>query len=153
MKFSYRQGAYSKARAYIAYCEENDYTLKINSVVYADGTTGYLIVTAGGEDRVKDWKSLMHWLAERYDDEVDAGNIKLPYDPAKVEVFHGSEVMNGKVEIVRCKDCKHRPTMPEDGEEVQDLEFPDDVCPLQCGDRCYNQEPADDWFCANGERG
>lgn len=55
-------------------------------------------------------------------------------------------------EVVQCKDCKHRPTMPEDGEEVQDLEFPDDVCPLQCGDAWYNQEPADDWYCANGER-
>lgn len=57
-----------------------------------------------------------------------------------------------RTEVVRCKECKHRPTMPEDGREVQDLVFPDDVCPLQCGDNWYNQEPADDWFCANGER-
>ena len=57
------------------------------------------------------------------------------------------------VPVVRCKDCKHRPTMPEDAHyrEVFELEFPDDICPLQCGDRWYNREPDDDWFCANGE--
>lgn len=55
---------------------------------------------------------------------------------------------------VRCKDCKHRPTMPEDAHyrECFELEFPDDICPLQCGDSYYNREPDDDWFCANGER-
>lgn len=55
-------------------------------------------------------------------------------------------------EVVRCKDCKHRPIMPVGGKFVQDLDFPDGVCPLQCGDPWYNMEPDDEWFCANGSK-
>ena len=51
-------------------------------------------------------------------------------------------------EIIRCKDCKHRPT----GENRDDLEFPDEMCPCQCEDFWYNWKPADNWFCENGER-
>ena len=51
-------------------------------------------------------------------------------------------------EIIMCKDCKHRPT----GETRDDLEFPDDICPCQCEDYWYNWKPADEWYCANGER-
>jgi len=91
MVFNYRQGAYSKAQAYIAYCEENDYTFNIHLVRFEDEGIGYLVVTAGGRKILEDWKSLIAWIAERYDDEVEAGNIKLPYEPAKVEVFYGSE--------------------------------------------------------------
>lgn len=52
------------------------------------------------------------------------------------------------VPVVRCKDCKHRPT----GENRDDLEFPDDKCPCQCEDYWYSWKPSDDWFCGNGER-
>lgn len=52
------------------------------------------------------------------------------------------------VPVIRCKDCKHRPT----GETGDDLEFPDDECPCQCDDYWYNWKPADNWFCGNGER-
>ena len=52
------------------------------------------------------------------------------------------------VEVVRCLDCKHRPT----GTNRDDLEFPDDKCPCQCEDYWYNWKPADNWFCGNGER-
>lgn len=51
-------------------------------------------------------------------------------------------------ELVRCKDCKHRPT----GTNRDDLEFPDDKCPCQCEDFWYSWKPSDDWFCGNGER-
>ena len=51
-------------------------------------------------------------------------------------------------EIVRCKDCKHRPT----GTDRDDLEFPDDKCPCKCEDYWYSWKPVDDWFCGNGER-
>jgi len=51
-------------------------------------------------------------------------------------------------ELVRCKDCKHRPT----GTNRDDLEFPDDKCPCQCEDYWYSWKPSDDWFCGNGER-
>lgn len=56
------------------------------------------------------------------------------------------------VPVVRCKECKHRPTRPKNARGDFDLMYPDDICPLQCGDPWYNQEPDDDWFCANGER-
>lgn len=52
------------------------------------------------------------------------------------------------VPVVRCKDCKHRPT----GTNRDDLEFPDDKCPCQCEDYWYSWKPSDDWFCENGER-
>ena len=52
------------------------------------------------------------------------------------------------VPVVRCKDCKHRPT----GTNRDDLEFPDDKCPCQCEDFWYSWKPLDNWFCGNGER-
>lgn len=52
------------------------------------------------------------------------------------------------VPVVRCKNCKHRPT----GTNRDDLEFPDDKCPCQCEDFWYSWKPSDDWFCGNGER-
>ena len=58
-------------------------------------------------------------------------------------------------EIVRCKDCKHRPKKPdwENYESVYDIEFPDEKCPCQCSsDEWYSWYPEDDWFCAEGER-
>lgn len=59
------------------------------------------------------------------------------------------------VPVVKCRDCKHRPT---DYRNVSgdctgfDIEFPDDRCPCKCEDGWYNWYPADDWFCGNGER-
>lgn len=42
------------------------------------------------------------------------------------------------VEVVRCKDCKHRYHSVE--------------CPCQSYDHFYSWMPADDWFCKKGER-
>ena len=55
-------------------------------------------------------------------------------------------------ELIRCKDCKHRPTDPENKRDGQYLEFPDAVCPCQIGDNWYSWMPKDNWFCADGER-
>lgn len=55
-------------------------------------------------------------------------------------------------EIVRCRDCKHRPIQTEPGKEGFTLEFPDYICPCQCDDGFYSWYPKDDWFCHNGER-
>lgn len=52
-------------------------------------------------------------------------------------------------EIIRCKECKHRPILDEEGEE---LHFPTYKCPCQCEDFYYSWMPKDDWFCGNGER-
>lgn len=52
-------------------------------------------------------------------------------------------------EVTRCKDCKHRPKLDEDGE----LDFPPTYrCPCYCDDCYYSWMPKDDWFCGNGER-
>lgn len=55
-------------------------------------------------------------------------------------------------ELIRCKDCRHRPTeIEEDGETY--IEFPEGSrCPCHCEDQYYNWIPEDDWFCGNGER-
>lgn len=53
------------------------------------------------------------------------------------------------MEVVRCKDCKHRPTGTGAN---HDIEFPDNRCPCQCEDYWYSWMPDDDWYCANGER-
>lgn len=68
---------------------------------------------------------------------------------------YGGQVKEIK-ELVRCKDCKHRPKEPDwkTFESGFDIEFPDDTkCPCCCsGDGWYSWYPADDWFCADGER-
>lgn len=58
------------------------------------------------------------------------------------------------VEVVRCKECKHRPSDPKGNNYGQDLVFPcgDYKCPCRCDDSWYSWMPKDDWFCANGER-
>ena len=60
----------------------------------------------------------------------------------------GYEKPTAIMELVRCKYCKHRPT----GENRDDLEFPDEICPCQCEDFWYNWKPADEWYCGSGER-
>ena len=53
---------------------------------------------------------------------------------------------------ILCKECIHRPKMPDNHVDGFDLEFPDHKCPCQCEDGFYSWYPADDWFCADGER-
>ena len=60
--------------------------------------------------------------------------------------------INVPIKIIRCKDCKHRPTDQENEGLGQSLVFPDDTCPCQIGDNWYSWMPKDDWFCADGER-
>ena len=58
-------------------------------------------------------------------------------------------------ELIRCKDCKHRPIKPDNYKGYGfSLNFPDyDYrCPCRCDDPYYSWYPDDDWFCANGER-
>lgn len=56
-------------------------------------------------------------------------------------------------ELIRCKDCIHKPTITaDDYENGFDIEFPDFRCPCRCEDGWYKWIPEDDWFCGNGER-
>ena len=59
------------------------------------------------------------------------------------------------VPVVRCRDCKYKPTAPEGITEGFQVEFPyefDNPCPCQCGDGWYSQKPHDDFFCAYGKK-
>ena len=66
------------------------------------------------------------------------------------------KLLKEQEEIVRCKDCKHRPKEPNWETYVDgfDIEFSEgSKCPCQClGDEYYSWYPEDDWFCACGER-
>lgn len=73
----------------------------------------------------------------------DAKNNKIK------SVFIGTKEF---VNVIRCKDCKHRPIVPNYYEIGSDLEFPDIICPCQCDDSFYSYVPNDNWFCPNGER-
>lgn len=53
------------------------------------------------------------------------------------------------VEVVRCKNCKHRPVNDKDGIPV----FKDGMCPCRCDDDpYYGWNPPDNWFCPDGEK-
>ena len=59
-------------------------------------------------------------------------------------------------EIIRCKECIHKPKPTEDYKQGErnsgfHIEFPDYMCPLQCEDPYYSRLPKDDWFCGNAE--
>lgn len=57
------------------------------------------------------------------------------------------------VPVVRCKDCIHRPIGDPCEHDVQPSKENDYRCPCLCeDDNWYSWIPADDWFCANGER-
>lgn len=56
-------------------------------------------------------------------------------------------------ELIRCKECKHRPwKVYDDKGKFLGVDAPDEMCPCQCEDNWYNWVPDDDWFCANGGR-
>ena len=59
--------------------------------------------------------------------------------------------MKETVQIVRCKDCKHRPTGTGVNHDVQPPSNGDYTCPCLCDDYWYSWIPSDEWFCANGE--
>ena len=62
-----------------------------------------------------------------------------------------SDIPSVQPEIIRCKDCKHRPKT--DGKKYGfDVEFPDEICPAYCDDEYYNWMPDDDFYCARAER-
>lgn len=60
-------------------------------------------------------------------------------------------------ELVRCKDCKHRPYEKKiDGRvyifEPENEDGTDYTCPYVCGDSYYTELPDDNSFCDKGER-
>lgn len=59
------------------------------------------------------------------------------------------------VPVVRCKDCKYKPTAPDGITYGLQVEFPDkwaNRCPCLCEDGWYSWVPDDDFFCAYGAK-
>lgn len=57
--------------------------------------------------------------------------------------------------VVRCKDCKYKPTAPDGITHGLQVEFPDkwaNRCPCLCEDGWYSWVPDDNFFCAYGAR-
>lgn len=78
------------------------------------------------------------------------------------ELFIG--YIREQTELIRCKDCKHRPHKTKDGytrsPRVQvgvyawgDPEYDDDLtCPYVCEDTWYSCVPDDEQYCDRAER-
>lgn len=84
------------------------------------------------------------------------------YDPADWAI-RISDVMDvpaaDVVEVVRCRDCKHRPVVTDESHPYgfglacpKEGAYQDVTCPYLCDDGYYNRMPADDWYCAEGKR-
>ena len=60
------------------------------------------------------------------------------------------------VEVVRCKDCKHKPNGYTDDDVLRYPNFPheeNNPCPCQVyEDKWYSWIPNDDFYCSEGER-
>lgn len=54
-------------------------------------------------------------------------------------------------ELIRCKDCKHRPYRSKDGEVIPRNEITNRCPCVNDDDWYYNWYPEDDWYCANAE--
>ena len=96
-----------------------------------------------------------------------ASRTNLAYAAGREEALHLiQDMINGEVpdymkipaadvvEVVRCKDCIHRPFSTEPGKTSGfAVEAPDWTCPCyNPGDGYYSWVPDDDFFCADGER-
>ena len=93
--------------------------------------------------RLIDADALMSYVRQHWEE-------LYPKDGATIDAILVAPTVDA-VEVVRCKDCIHKPT----GSGVNhDIEFPgqDYRCPCRCEDYWYSWMPDDDWFCANGER-
>ena len=76
-------------------------------------------------------------------------------DEEKKDIMGDCPLEEKPKELVRCKDCKHKPTDNHIETNVGLLCFPcfpDDMCPYNIDDPFYSSFPEDDWFCHNGER-
>ena len=120
------------------------------------------------EEWEKDFKSFVNELQMPRDDYkgimeyIDDAISLLKEQEHKDKMFRALEddwkrlkaLLKEQPEIVRCRDCKHRPTQTEPPKTYGfSIEFPEgSKCPCQCDDGFYSWYPNDDWFCADGER-
>lgn len=79
----------------------------------------------------------------------------IPWDDYIVIMQYIDNMPPAQSKVVRCKDCKHRPTATEADKNIYtgfSVEFPDGICPCQCEDGWYNWYPEDDFYCGKAER-
>lgn len=112
------------------------------------------------EDALK----IINYMTENYDDYCRCTNMinNLPsadvverssYESMEHTVAKLNEALSNSVEVVRCKDCKHRPIDTQEEGNGFDYEFPEEYgCPGYCDDGYYSQRFKDDFYCAWGER-
>lgn len=85
----------------------------------------------------------------------ECGKCQLVMDSGKIiKAYDLAIEMLSEPEIIRCKDCKHRPKATRADKKVFSgfsVEFPDEKCPCQCGDVWYNWYPEDDFYCGYAE--
>lgn len=70
----------------------------------------------------------------------------------KIEKSNMTCFGNPVIELVTCKECKHRPIDPYNEYCGHNILFPDCVCPCQCVDPFFNYMPDDEWYCGSGEK-
>lgn len=78
-------------------------------------------------------------------------------EECQAELAEMADMISRMTEVVRCKDCKHRPYKKEiDGcmyiFEPEDEDGIDYTCPYISGDVYYSGLPDDSSFCDKGER-
>lgn len=78
------------------------------------------------------------------------------WDDALKAVMAYEPTVADAVEVVRCKDCVHKPYVVDvfhaSYGDIPRLES-NGKCPcINADDYFYSHMPDDDWFCANGER-
>lgn len=89
-----------------------------------------------------------HWLIDEYHRRHEGppgGALKMIEEAPAADV----------VPVVRCKDCKYKPTAPDGITYGLQVEFPDkwaNRCPCLCEDGWYSWVPDDDFFCAYGAK-
>ena len=82
-------------------------------------------------------------------DDLGIAKITIQAMDALFDILNSSDA----VEVVRCKDCKHRPIDTQEEGNGFDYEFPEEYgCPGYCDDGYYSQRFKDDFYCAWGER-
>lgn len=95
---------------------------------------------------------------------IDADELRKKLDKL-YPVFYGN-LFDGMptidaVQVVRCKECKHRPQTFTYFSVISEIEKErvcgadndeDRVCPFLCEDNYYSQIPEDNFFCSYGER-
>lgn len=112
------------------------------------GEPGELKGDAAVEAFLEEAKKSIHEFSEKLQKTLTFGDKAL--DPTYIPPSNANDV----IEVVRCKNCIHRPEKPDgftgDGYE---LDFPDSVCPCRAEeDEYYSWYPEDDWYCKGGER-